>query len=530
MSIYKASIKANTYRDSILLMRMSMELRGLPGIGKCEVIVGTEQNKKYLLRSGLMSNDVRDAGSSDLIIAVSGDSEESVDFALKKADELLKSDSLSSIRERNLVFNSLSTAFEKVPKANLALISIPGTFVKREAMKALKLGLNLLIFSDNVPIEDELLIKKFAKEHGLLVMGPDCGTAIINGVPLAFANKVRRGDIGIVGAAGTGIQEVSSIIHNLGKGISHAIGTGSNDVGQVIGGITMIDGIRRLEDDLSTKVIIIVSKPPAPETLERILHVLKECKKPIFVNFLGSNKEAFDQCEIQFVVTLEELAVKAVNSLSDDKLTSKIFPAGIEKEPIPKLALKEHNKLWEKQNYIRGLYTGGTLAIEACLLMLQSIDNVFSNVSLKECLPLENPHVSQKHTVVDLGADEFTVGKPHPMLEPEMRHDRILQEAADPDTAVILLDFVLGYGVHSDPVGAILPVLSKVKRIAEKENRYISLVASVCGTDQDPQNRSEQIRKLKEVGAVVMPTNAQAVKLAKAIVLCSKAAFQDGKK
>jgi FdrA protein len=301
-------------------------------------------------------------------------------------------------------------------------------------------------------------------------------------------------------------------------------------VGQVIGGITMIDGIRRLEDDLSTKVIIIVSKPPAPETLERILHVLKECKKPIFVNFLGSNKEAFNKYGIQYAVTLEELAVKAVNSLSDDKLTSKIFPAGIEKEPIPKLALKEHNKLWEKQNYIRGLYTGGTLAIEACLLMLQSIDNVFSNVSLKECLPLENPHVSQKHTVVDLGADEFTVGKPHPMLEPEMRHDRILQEAADPDTAVILLDFVLGYGVHSDPVGAILPVLSKVKRIAEKENRYISLVASVCGTDQDPQNRSEQIRKLKEVGAVVMPTNAQAVKLAKAIVLCSKAAFQDGKK
>ena len=529
MSIYKANVRTNTYRDSVVLMRISTELRKLPGIEKCEVMVGTEQNKKTLMRSGLLSHEIQDAGPCDLVIAISGDSKESVDFALKKADEALESVSSLSIKERDLVFDNFYAAVEKVPKANLALISIPGAFVKREAMKALKLGLNLLIFSDNVPIEDELLIKKFAKKHGLLVMGPDCGTAIINGVSLTFANKIRRGDIGIVGAAGTGIQEVSSIIHNLGKGISHAIGTGSNDVGKVIGGITMIDGIRRLEDDLSTKVIIIVSKPPDTETLERILHVLKECKKPIFVNFLGSNKEAFDKCGIQFVVTLEELAVSAVNTLSNNELTSSTFTAGTEREPLPELAMKEHNKLNEKQRYIRGLYTGGTLAIEACLLMLQSIDNVFSNVSLKGCLPLENPQVSQGHTVIDLGADEFTVGKPHPMLEPEMRHDRILQEAADPDTAVILMDFVLGYGVHPDPVGAILPAINSAKRIAGKKNRHLSIVASVCGTDQDPQNRSEQIRKLKGVGVVVMPTNSGAVKMAKAIALPlrNKITFKD---
>jgi len=517
MSIYKSKIKANTYRDSVLLMRISTELRKLPGVEKCEVMVGTEQNKKSFLRSGLLSHEIQDAGPCDLVIAISGDSRESVNFALKKADELLESVGRPIIKERDLVFDSFSAAIEKVPKANLALISIPGAFVKREAMKALRAGLNLLIFSDNVPIEDELLIKRFAIKEGLLVMGPDCGTAIINGVSLAFANKVRRGDIGIVGATGTGIQEISSIIHNLGKGISHAIGTGSNDVGQIIGGITMIDGIRRLEADPSTRVLVVVSKPPAPETLEKILQVLKECKKPIFVNFLGADKEAIHICGAQFAVTLEELAV---NASTNSNLTSKAF-AESDTEYLRELTRRECNDLSEKQKYIRGLYSGGTLAIEACILMLKSIDNVYSNVSLKGVIPLDNPQVSRGHTVIDLGADEFTVGKPHPMLEPEMRHERILQEAADPNTAVILMDFVLGYGVHPDPVGAILPALNSAKRIAGKRNCHLSIVASVCGTDLDPQNRSEQIRKLKGIGAVVMPNNAQAVNIAKAIALRS---------
>src|SRR5580704_9603583 len=97
-----------------------------------------------------------------------------------------------------------------------------------------------MIFSDNVPIAEEASLKHEARERGLMVMGPDCGTAIIGGVPLAFANAVPRGDIGIIGASGTGIQEVSTLIARAGRGVRHAIGTGGRDMHAEVGGLTTL--------------------------------------------------------------------------------------------------------------------------------------------------------------------------------------------------------------------------------------------------------------------------------------------------
>ncbi|HSR13400.1 MAG TPA: hypothetical protein VLS90_18280, partial [Thermodesulfobacteriota bacterium] len=342
----------------------------------------------------------------------------------------------------------------------------------------------------------------------LLVMGPDCGTAIIRGVPLGFANRVRRGKAGLVGASGTGLQEVAALLHQLGFGVSHAIGTGSNDVSEAVGGVTMIQGIRLLEADDATEIIVVVSKPPAKRAKDMILEELHRCSKPVVANFLGENRVSFQDKNILFTVTLEETAFKVAEKIQGAPLSQTA-------ETGPSEAKGNFNA---GQKYIRGLFTGGTLATEAAVILRPTLPSLSGNISLSGLRKTAGAEKSAGHAIIDLGAEEFTLGKPHPMLEPEMRRDRLLAEAKDPEVKVLLMDFVLGYGVHPDPVGATLPMLREARDIASKEGRNLVFLASICGTDEDPQNKPEQARLLREAGILLCRSNAQAAIAAARII------------
>lgn len=502
----------NTYRDSVLLMKMASMVRNMDGVENAEIMVATEHNKDILFQIQLFTDDVKNASPNDLVICVMAQNEEIAKKAIHDAEEMLKQGTVN--QETKQVTKSMNSALATLPEANLAIISIPGPYVKKEALKALKKGLNLLIFSNNVPIEDEVQIKRLAAEKGLLVMGPDCGTAIISGIGLGFANKVRRGSVGLIGASGTGLQEVSVLLHDMGMGISHAIGTGSNDVSDQVGGLTMLQGIRWLEADPATEMIVVVSKPPGSQTMELVLDQLKQCSKPVIANFLGAYRKSFMEKNTLFTMTLEGTALRAAGKIRPTH-------SQINTEALLTKAKQVKINLSDKQKYIRGLFSGGTLATETCIILQEMISSLSGNISLSGIRRLANSKISEGHSIIDLGADEFTLGKPHPMIEPEMRRERLLAEAKDPEVAVILLDFVLGYGVHPDPAGATIPYIEKSKRIAQEDGRSLPVVASVCGTDGDPQNKSAQVSMLEEHDVIVLPNNAQATRVAAHIALRS---------
>jgi succinyl-CoA synthetase alpha subunit len=362
-----------------------------------------------------------------------------------------------------------------------------------------------MLFSDNVELKDEIALKRFARDHDLIVMGPDCGTAIINGIPLAFANVVRRGEIGVVAASGTGLQQVTCLIDRWGRGISQAIGTGGHDLHKEVGGISMLQGLKALADDQSTSVIVLISKPPSPEVAERVLKAAAGTGKPVVVNFLGAATEGIRRPNLFAAVTLEDAAAAAV-ALADGKRPEESRPKRAVFSMPPRLA--------PGQQYIRGLYSGGTFCYEASLLLKKELAQVYSNTPLDLRDRLDDVWTSRGHTVIDLGDDLFTRGRPHPMIDHRLRNERILKEAGDPEVAVLLLDVVLGYGSHPDPASEMVPVIHKARDLASKAGRSLVVVGFVCGTSADPQNLSKQEAALQEAGVILAESNAQAVRMA----------------
>jgi succinyl-CoA synthetase alpha subunit len=409
-----------------------------------------------------------------------------------------------------------SSALKALPDANLTIISIPGKYAAIEARKAIKNNLNVLLFSSNVSLADEIKLKKMALKKGLLVMGPDCGTVIINNIALGFANVVKSGVVGIVGSSGTGIQEVSTLIDRGGYGISHAIGTGSRDMSKEVGGLSMLQGIEMLDRDKKTKIIILISKPPAREVVHKVLQKAKKSKKPIIVNFIGADLNTVPKNGLIPASTLEEAAYKAIDLITQKSPHKKEYKSNHSEGKFTINA--EIQKLNPGQKYIRGLYAGGTLCYEAILILRDTLGDIHSNAPLKRTLKLTDPWTSNRNTIVDLGSEEFVEGRLHPMIDPTIRNQRIIQEAKDPTVAVLLLDIILGYGAHPDPAGALIESIIKAKNLAKKHERYLPVVTSVCGTKQDPQNLILQEKKLRNAGVVVMPTNAEASRIAGLIV------------
>lgn len=508
----KTYIYKNCFRDSVYLMRLSSLIRELEGVEGAEVIVGTDHNKKFLQTGGLWTEQIeQEAEANDLIIAVSATTEQQAEAAIARALAELNKEVDHEQSTGEYIPRTFDTALKHLPGANLALLSIPGQHVRREAERILEAGLHVMIFSDNVPLEDEKALKQKAEQKGLLVMGPDCGTAIINGTPLAFANEIRAGGIGIVAAAGTGLQEVSTLIHNFGEGITHGIGTGGRDLKGEVGGITMTLGLKALIADTSTKVIVIVSKPPEPQVAGKVLKVAADSPKPVIVNFIGGSPQQVRASGCEPALTLKEAAARAVAALRKESYRPEEMSS-----QTRQIMEKERSLLTGDQKYFRGLFSGGTLAYEAMILLQESLGGIYSNVSLDPRFTLKDIYRSQEHTIIDFGDDQFTQGRLHPMIDPTVRNQRIIAEAKDPQTAVIMLDLVLGYNAHPDPAGAALEAIDRARQAAG--GRHLAFVVSVCGTDNDPQNRREQVEKLTQNNVHVLPSNAEAALFAKAVL------------
>lgn len=521
-------VRRGTYRDSVQLMRIARRLRDMPGVDQAEILMGTESNLEALRRAHLIPPDVEQArpGANDLVIVVAG-TEDAVGPVLQAAAEMVdlgpfgqasRDERPGEPSNARPISRSLEEALRRMPDANLVLLSIPGPYVLPEAMRALEAGLNLMVFSSNVPVADEIALKEEAARRGLLVMGPDCGTAFLGGAALGFANAVRRGAIGLVGAAGTGLQEVMVLIDRAGSGVSQAIGTGGRDVSEQVAGRSMLAGLALLDGDPSTKAIVVIGKPPHVATMARVLERVGRLRKPAVVCFLGAPPERIARAGALPVTTLEDAAVQVVALADQRRLGDVRTTLGADNSALVGRIHEDVAHLTEAQRYIRGLFSGGTLANEAALILRDAVGSVSGNLTLPGIQPLRDPWTSSGHTVVDLGEEIFTTGRPHPMIEPVMREQRLLKEARDPSTAVILMDFVLGYGSHPDPVGALLPALERARSIVAQQGRALYIVASVCGTEGDLQGRMRQVEKLTSAGVIVASTNAAASRTAALIV------------
>ncbi len=443
-------VERGRYLDSVALMRLSRRLAGLPGVEEAALMIGSPSNKALLREARLLAPQGEAAGPNDLVIAVRACDERAAASALDAARELL----IEKPREAHPGVPHVQSIDEA--RANLALISVPGDFAAAEARKALEAGLHAMVFSSGVPLEEEVALKRLAREKGLLLMGPDCGTALIGGTPLAFGNVVARGDIGIVSASGTGLQEVSCLVDRLGAGVSHGIGVGGRDLDERVGALGTLAAIEALENDAATRTLVLISKPPAPGVAEQVLARLAQCKKRSVVCFLGLERPGL-------APSLRDAAEMATGK--------KLAWAA----PAP----------GRTAGRVEGLYCGGTLCSEAQV--------IFRRRGLSS------------HRFVDLGDDRHTRGRPHPMIDPEIRNEHVARAIADPAVGVILVDVVLGYGAHGDPAGILL-----------KEGK--TMVASVTGTEKDPQLRSRQVAKLRDAGVVVAPSNADAAELAASLV------------
>ena len=497
-------IMENSYQDSINLMLLSNKLSDMQGVNKVSIMMGTPANKTIFKGTGLYTPELEKAGPNDICIVIDSDSSEDaspnsqgnniVDAVMAEVKEFLANLATKKSGTSIRVTRSWTSSMKALPDANLALISIPGVYAAEEAKKALDRGLNPFIFSDNVALEDEVNLKKYASEKGLIVMGPDCGTGILDGVPLAFANVVRKGNIGIVAASGTGLQEVSTIVHRSGYGVSHAIGTGGRDLSAEVGGITAIAGLKALAADDETKVIVLVSKPPAKVVRDKVVEVLRAIPKPVVAIFMGE-KGGVPMQNITFASTLEQaglMAVKALETLS---------PAC----ELPKVNL-EKVKASKGRHRIFGLYAGGTLAAEAAFILTEGFAGEESHNHIDGVyLELDG------HRVIDFGDDKYTQGRPHPMIDSRYRVETLQELAENKDVSIIIFDLVLGYGGSMDMAGEMAKGIEHARAIASKDGREQIYIASMCGTDEDPQGYDDQKNKLLAAGVLIEDTNAQAV-------------------
>ena len=506
----KTVIKENLYLDSIFLMTVTREMQKVNGVREAVVVMGTEMNKTVLAEVGALTPEAQAATANSLILSLDVVEDSAVPEALKVLDNLMsqKADRQEDdTRERS--FPTVDLAVQELPCANLAVISLSGEFAGQEAMNALKNGMSTFIFSDNVPLEEELELKRYAREHNLWVMGPGCGTSVINGISLGLMSKISQGAVGIVGASGSGIQEIAVLVDQQGEGVSQAIGTGGRDLSKEIGGITMLQGLDYLDADPKTKVIVLVSKPPHPETCAKIYARVKQSKKPIVIFFLGGDRSQIEASGAYSAATLEEAANIAVKLVRGEPIQQEDFLSKCIAQ-MKTEAMIEHRKLNCKQKFLRGLYCGGTHSEEAVLLLNEILPDMHSNLSFGGVKLLKDPKVSEQNSLVDMGDELFTRGRPHPVMDPSILTDRLWTEGTDPEVGVILFDLLLGYAVHPDPVGTIRDTLAALRKQAAQDGRNLCFVASICGTRQDPQDISLQKQQLEALGVHVFYSNSKA--------------------
>lgn len=503
----------NQYYDSVTLMTVARDIKSLPGIEDAALVMGTAANKDLLKEANLFTPELEEATSNDLLLIVKGD-ETSAQTAIDQAEILLKRKSIDAKPIGEYLPRTLRSAIRLGQESNLALISVPGQFAVAEAWGALHHGLHVLLFSDNVPLADEIALKRYAVDHNLLMMGPGAGTAIINGVALGFANALPRGPIGIVSAAGTGLQEVSTLLAKQGVGISQAIGVGGRDLSDEVDAMMMIQTIEALQEDQETEVIVAISKYPSINMAKKVCAKLNASAKPSVVIFMGEGFGPIPNLKIEeemitFTNTLQEAALKAAALATGGTLTAVDERLTQQLTDLQSQAHNFASIIKPKQVYLRGLFSGGTLCEEAMRIWSEKIQPVWSNVPLRGEWILPDTG-SYEHCAWDLGSEEFTVGRPHPMIDHGLRISRLFEEANDPSVAVIQMDVVLGYGAHPDPANELCPAIEEAKGIADQNDRSLIILLSITGTDDDPQDLNRQQDALERAGAIVMDCNAAA--------------------
>lgn len=499
----RVAILKSFYRDSVTLMRVAAEMQASTGVVEVAALMGTAANHALLDDAGLSTDESRTAGPNDLIVAVEADSARSAEEALATARRRLTEERHTLERASPRLPRNLDAALQDLPDANLALISVPGAFARLEAMRALRRGLDVFLFSDNVPIEDEVALKRYAIERDLLCMGPDCGTAYIGGIGLGFANVVPRGRVGCVSASGTGLQAVASRLAHKGEGISLGIGVGGRDLQREVGGLMTWEGIRVLAEDASTEAIVAISKPADAATHDRLHRSLAASGKPAVVCSLGAPSREAD--DVIWVETLEDAADAVVARLRGTSWGPRPFtdPDSV-RRALAAIEARER----ARGDALLGLFAGGTLAYQAGLIIGSLVAALGPSAS-----------GTPEWRILDLGADEYTVGRPHPMFDPAQQGGRIRAAGHSAAIGILLLDVVLGHGAHPDPAAALAGAIEECRATAAAQGRDVVVIASVIGTAQDPQDLAEQVARLEAAGTAVFTSSAEAARFAAAILV-----------
>lgn len=509
-------IEHGRYIDSLETLFGSSVLNEQPGVEVGYVGMATAAFKEALAEAGLHSDQVAACGDNDYVIIARAESAAAFEQAVAALAPADAGQAETAGGEKAAAsYRSIRAAAEACPQANLCSIAVPGEYALAEVKKALNAGLHCVVFSNNVPLADEREMKELAREKGLLCMGPDCGVANINGAALVLASINARGPFGICGASGVGIQHVAAVLHEAGTGVSQTIGTGGNDLKNEVGGIMMQMGLDALEADPETKYIALIARRIGDEVLPGLLERVRRCKKPVVALFMSCDQATVEGAGAIWARDLDDCAQKCL------ALAGLSWPLDTD-EQIRARAEETAARLAKEQKYLRGAFSGGTFMDEAMHALVPKLGEVYSNIPLRPEWQLADSHVSMQNTCIDYGEEEFTLGRPHPAIDPGVRKPAILREAADSETAVILLDFILTPPGHNDPVGYLLEDIRTAQQQAEAAGRQLIFVASVLGTDADFQNLSAQRKKLEDAGVLVCKSNHQAALLAGEIIRVKK--------
>lgn len=486
-------LRTGAYHDSVSLMQVSRIVAGTPGVLAAQVAMATELNVDVLTSMGF---DVpAEAGPNDLVIALRTDTPDAVAAGLAAvADALaaLRATSDSGGGDDTVAPRTLGSAAARAD-ATLAVISVPGQHAVTEAFDAIASGLSVMLFSDNVSVEDEVRLKDAAAAADVMVMGPDCGTAHIGGVALGFANVVRHGSVGLVAASGTGAQQVMCLLDAAGVGISHCLGVGGRDLKAAVGGRSTRQALRALAADPATDQVIVVSKPPDAGVLADLEALADELGLRVHWAVLGAGRP--------------DLTASIESFLVDQGVPVPTWPtwaaAGGGDDP-----------LLPRGTALRGLFCGGTLADEAITVAEGELGGIHSNIPHDPALALGTDLRHDGHVIIDFGDDGLTRGRAHPMIDPTLRQERIAAESLDPTCGVLLLDLVLGHGAHPDPADELADAVRTARATALASGRSLPVVVSLTGTDGDPQGRSRCAEVLTAAGADVYLSNAAATRAA----------------
>ena len=490
MSRTHVEVRPRAYADSVTLMQVSKQVAAVQGVEAAQVAMATPLNLELIAGMGF---DVPASTPHDLVVAVRLGEAGSLDAVLAALEDALTAATRSSDdgREQRAAPRTTGSALAR-SDARLALVSVPGASAFVEAMDAVDAGRDVMIFSDNVPLEQEVALKRASERAGVLVMGPDCGTAMVAGLGLGFANAVRPGPVGIVAASGTGCQQVMSLLEAAGVGVSAALGVGGRDLSAAVGGISTRQALRLLDADPATHLIVLVSKPPADEVAADLQRFAATLETPVQLALLGPGRPDLTAAVEQVLATLNQ--------------------------PEP------HWRTWgvpateRVDGWLRGLFVGGTLCDEAMLVAADMLGPIRSNIPLSPELVVDGELLPEAHVMIDFGDDAMTVGRAHPMIDPTLRLQQLARAADDPSTAVVLLDVVLGHGTQEDPAADLAPAIHDMIQAASSSGRMLPVVVTCIGTERDPSPLGEQAEQLAAAGAHVFASNAAAARHAASLV------------